>query len=96
MMYTLLVDQDIAIGGWTLKHTAGEQETVFKFHRSAKIAAKASVTVSGSIHIYSLPSAQWGSDRTSPIGGAAMQASSRVVKSCVIPWRDIARLNILF
>lgn len=38
-------DAEIAIGGWQLKRAAGENETVFKFHRSVKVEPKGCVTV---------------------------------------------------
>lgn len=38
-------DSEIAIGGWQLKRTAGENETVFKFRRSIIIEPKTSITV---------------------------------------------------
>ncbi|CAE1321555.1 LMNB [Acanthosepion pharaonis] len=38
-------DKEISIGGWQLKHDAGEDETVFKFHRQAVLKPGASVTV---------------------------------------------------
>lgn len=38
-------DNEIAIGAWQLKRAAGENETVFKFHRSVKIEPKGIVTV---------------------------------------------------
>ena len=41
-----LFDQDISIGTWQLQHTAGEQETTFKFHRSLVVKAGKTVTVS--------------------------------------------------
>lgn len=37
--------QEVSIGGWQLKHDAGEDETVFKFHRQAVLKPGASVTV---------------------------------------------------
>mgnify|MGYP003573967281 CR=1 FL=1 len=47
-------DKDQALGGWQLRHTAGEEETVFKFHRSANLKAGQDVTVwsmdSGTTH----------------------------------------------
>lgn len=38
-------DAEIAIGGWQLKRAAGENETIFKFHRSVKVEPKGTVTV---------------------------------------------------
>lgn len=38
-------DAEIAIGGWQLKRSSGENETVFKFHRSVKVEPKGVVTV---------------------------------------------------
>lgn len=38
-------EAEIAIGGWQIKRAAGENETVFKFHRSVKIEPKSNVTV---------------------------------------------------
>lgn len=38
-------EKEVAIGGWQLLHTSGTVETVFKFHRSVKIEAGATVTV---------------------------------------------------
>ena len=38
--------QDLAIGGWQLKHTAGDQEATYKFHRALHLKPDASVTVS--------------------------------------------------
>lgn len=39
-------EKEVAIGGWHLHHSAGgSNETVFKFHRSVKIEAGATVTV---------------------------------------------------
>ena len=39
--------KDVAIGGWQLKHSAGEEdETTYKFHRSVHIKPGAYVTVS--------------------------------------------------
>ncbi|XP_052280565.1 lamin Dm0-like [Dreissena polymorpha] len=38
-------EEDIVLGGWTLKHTAGENETLYKFHRNLKLAAGQFVTV---------------------------------------------------
>lgn len=38
-------ENEIAIGGWQLKRAAGENETIFKFHRSVKIEPKGTVTV---------------------------------------------------
>lgn len=38
-------EKELPLGGWTLKHRAGEQETTFKFHRSVKIDGKGHVTV---------------------------------------------------
>lgn len=38
-------DKEVSIGGWQLKHDAGEDETVFKFHRQAVLKSGASVTV---------------------------------------------------
>lgn len=38
-------DAEIAIGGWQLKRASGENETVFKFHRSVKVEPKGNVTV---------------------------------------------------
>lgn len=38
-------DAEIAIGGWQLKRSSGENETTFKFHRSVKIEPKGNVTV---------------------------------------------------
>jgi len=45
--YTFLIYflQDIALNGWQLKHTAGDKETVYKFHRN-KLAAGHFLTVS--------------------------------------------------
>lgn len=37
--------REIAIGGWQLVRTAGNDETSFKFHRSVKIEPKSTVTV---------------------------------------------------
>lgn len=38
-------EAELAIGGWQLKRASGENETVFKFHRSVKIESKGFVTV---------------------------------------------------
>lgn len=38
--------QDIVLGGWVLKHAAGDKETVYKFHRNLKLPAGHFVTVS--------------------------------------------------
>lgn len=38
-------DNELAIGAWQLKRQSGENETVFKFHRSVKIEPKGIVTV---------------------------------------------------
>lgn len=38
-------ENEIAIGAWQLKRASGENETVFKFHRSVKIEPKGTVTV---------------------------------------------------
>lgn len=38
-------DTEVAIGGWQLKRAAGENETIFKFHRSVKVEPKGCVTV---------------------------------------------------
>jgi lamin B len=38
-------DKDQSLGSWQLKHTAGEQETVFKFHRSLHMKPGAYATV---------------------------------------------------
>lgn len=38
-------DAEVAIGGWQLKRAAGENETIFKFHRTVKIEPKGTVTV---------------------------------------------------
>lgn len=38
-------DAEIAIGGWQLKRASGDNETVFKFHRSVKVEPKGCVTV---------------------------------------------------
>lgn len=38
-------DKEISIGGWQLKHDAGDDETVFKFHRQAVLKPGSSVTV---------------------------------------------------
>lgn len=47
-------EKEVAIGGWHLHHSAGTVETAFKFHRSVKIEAGATVTVwssdSGATH----------------------------------------------
>jgi len=37
--------QEFSLGGWHISHKANETETVYKFHRSLKIAPGASVTV---------------------------------------------------
>eukprot|EP00745_Piridium_sociabile_P044901 TRINITY_DN9563_c0_g1_i1.p1 TRINITY_DN9563_c0_g1~~TRINITY_DN9563_c0_g1_i1.p1 ORF type:complete len:607 (-),score=172.55 TRINITY_DN9563_c0_g1_i1:775-2595(-) len=46
--------KDIAVGGWQLQHTSGDQETSFKFHRSLVIKPGKTVTVwstdSGTTH----------------------------------------------
>lgn len=46
--------KDVAIGSWQLQHTAGEQETTFKFHRSVVVKPGRTVTVwssdSGTTH----------------------------------------------
>ena len=36
----------MSLGGWQLKHVSGEDETVYKFHRSVNIKAGEHVTVS--------------------------------------------------
>ncbi|KAJ8304166.1 hypothetical protein KUTeg_017749 [Tegillarca granosa] len=36
---------DIAVGGWQLKHTAGDQETTYKFHRNLLLRAGETCTV---------------------------------------------------
>ncbi|KAL4227961.1 intermediate filament [Mactra antiquata] len=41
-------EEDVTLGGWSLTHTAGEQETSYKFHRNLKLAAGHFVTVWGS------------------------------------------------
>jgi len=38
-------DTEFSLGGWHISHKANETETVYKFHRSLKIAPGASVTV---------------------------------------------------
>lgn len=38
-------DAEIAIGAWQLKRASGENETIFKFHRSVKVEPKGTVTV---------------------------------------------------
>lgn len=38
-------ENEIAIGAWQLKRTSGENETIFKFHRSVKVEPKGIVTV---------------------------------------------------
>jgi len=38
-------DKDEAIGGWTLKHTVGDEETIYKFHRSIHLKANETTTV---------------------------------------------------
>lgn len=38
-------DHEVAIGAWQLRRTSGENETMFKFHRSVKIEPKGVVTV---------------------------------------------------
>lgn len=38
-------DKDESLGGWTLKHSVGEEETVYKFHRSVHLKANSSITV---------------------------------------------------
>ena len=43
--FHLFVIQEFALGGWQISHKANETETVYKFHRSLKIAPGATVTV---------------------------------------------------
>lgn len=38
-------DEDVAIGNWVLKHTAGDKETTYKFHRNLLLRAGQYVTV---------------------------------------------------
>lgn len=38
-------EAEIAIGAWQIKRVSGDNETVFKFHRSVKIEPKGNVTV---------------------------------------------------
>ncbi|XP_060553453.1 prelamin-A/C-like [Ruditapes philippinarum] len=38
-------EEDIVLGGWILKHEAGDKETVYKFHRNLKLPAGHFVTV---------------------------------------------------
>ncbi|XP_053405526.1 prelamin-A/C-like [Mercenaria mercenaria] len=38
-------EEDITLGGWMLKHAAGDKETVYKFHRNLKLPAGHFVTV---------------------------------------------------
>lgn len=38
-------EEDIVLGGWVLKHEAGDKETVYKFHRNLKLAAGHFVSV---------------------------------------------------
>ncbi|GAB1600951.1 lamin-B1-like isoform X2 [Argonauta hians] len=40
-------DKDMSIGGWQLKHDAGVDETVFKFHSKAVVKPGATITVWG-------------------------------------------------
>ncbi len=41
----LFVFQPVNIGGWQLKHVAGDDETVYKFHRNVTVKAGQDVTV---------------------------------------------------
>ncbi|KAK7116770.1 lamin Dm0-like [Littorina saxatilis] len=51
---TNTTSKDIAVGSWQLQHIAGDQETIFKFHRSLVIKGGKTVTVwssdSGTTH----------------------------------------------
>jgi lamin B len=38
-------DKEINLGGWQLKHTVGDQETIHKFHRQTKIEPQGYITV---------------------------------------------------
>lgn len=38
-------NQEIALGGWVITQKVGEDETQYKFHRTHKLPAKATVTV---------------------------------------------------
>ncbi|XP_065577291.1 lamin Dm0-like isoform X1 [Artemia franciscana] len=38
-------DKEVSLGGWSLTHLAGENETVYKFNRSLKLAPHSTVTV---------------------------------------------------
>jgi len=38
-------DKDVHLGGWQLKHVAGDDETVYKFHRSVLLKAGQTLTV---------------------------------------------------
>jgi lamin B len=38
-------DKEQSLGGWQLKHTVGEQETFYKFHRSTNLKGQAHITV---------------------------------------------------
>ena len=51
--YSFCSLKDVAIGGWQLKHSAGEEdETTYKFHRSVHIKPGAYVTVSSANLLY--------------------------------------------
>ena len=49
-IFSCICCQDISIGTWQLQHTAGEQETTFKFHRSLVVKAGKAVTVSHAVY----------------------------------------------
>jgi predicted nucleic acid-binding Zn-ribbon protein len=38
-------DKDVSIGGWLLRHTVGDDETTYKFHRSVLLKAQHELTV---------------------------------------------------
>ena len=39
----------MAVGGWQVKHTAGDEDNTYKFHRSLHIKPNETVTVSSSL-----------------------------------------------
>lgn len=54
--------QTVSLSGWKVIHKAGDEETVFKFHRSTKLAAGEIATVSN-LEIFHLLSSDRGAIR---------------------------------
>ncbi|ELU01357.1 hypothetical protein CAPTEDRAFT_182411 [Capitella teleta] len=88
-------DKDHSLGGWQLVHTAGEEETSFKFHRTLNLKPGATVTVWSSDtetahsppHDVVMKNQKWftGDDMTSKLmNPQGEEMASRELKRCML------------